>query len=462
MPRPELYIISDLHLCDGSRVEDFLPADERGLVAFLFRLSRSPAATLIINGDFIDFAQIQPRPHMWFDTRLDASEAESLEKLEATFAAHSPVFDALGRFVAAGHALLFHIGNHDIDLIWPRVQARLRERLGKKPVHAQITFGESYADGGLYVEHGHQADPSNRFPTQPDITHPDLLGVMRLERCWGTRLVEEFYNRIEVLDGCDLLDNVRPRMHAAVLIIKYAILHRQMHATLYAGLKVILETLTKLQTEQDVANAAMQLGVNQQVLGWIVSVAGWLGVGAQTEHVAKSAGDRPLLVPSLQTAYAYGTALRDGSQLVRLAPSTPIEPALAEKSGNIGVNGTARNTARRAFTAADNQRLLHYAADIARRHPDDIRAVCFGHTHQAITTALLVDGMTGWPLPNTAARYFNSGSWTRTLDLRDVDPTIATYEYLIQPEHYRVGRDYLKVTWPDDPRKPQVEILTSQ
>ena len=78
MTADELYIISDLHLCDNSRVEDFKAPDERALVSFLFHIGRSARSTLIINGDFIDFVQIQPRPHMWFNATLDATEAESL------------------------------------------------------------------------------------------------------------------------------------------------------------------------------------------------------------------------------------------------------------------------------------------------------------------------------------------------------------------------------------------------
>lgn len=449
MTQAELYIISDLHLCDGSRVEDFQAPDERALVSFLFHIGRSPAATLIINGDFIDFVQIQPRPHMWFNANLDATEADSLEKLEAALRAHGPVFDALGRFVATGHTLRFQFGNHDIDLIWPQVQARLRARLAPKALHHAITFGSAWHEHGVYITHGHQADPANSFRNEPDVLHPDPEGVLRLERCWGTRLVEEFYNKLEVLDGCDMLDNVRPRMQAAIIIIRHAIGDRLLHPTLYAGLQLIIDTLTQLRTEEDVGHAADQLGTSRQMLSWVVSVAGWLGVGSRSQYAAKRAAPCPVAVPSLQTAYSYGATIRDGTHLVQHAPLNTLASKSAAEERSRGID---------EYNATNNQRAIHFAADLARRHPA-IQALCFGHTHQAITPALSIDQQLGWPLPGTTARLYNTGAWTRTLDLQQVAVGQATFDYLMDPANYRLGRDYLKITWPGNTNHPFVETL---
>lgn len=451
MKQPELYIISDLHLCDGGPCEDFRSDDERALVSFLFHVSRRPAASLIINGDFIDFVQIQPRPRMWYDARLGPSEAESLEKLELALEAHAPVFDALRRVVASGHALRFHIGNHDLDLVWPRVQARLRARLGGREP-AAISFGTEYRQAGLYVEHGHQADPANCFPDQPRVIHLDPQGVPRLERCWGTRLVEEFFNKLEALDGCEMLDNVRPRMQAALLIIRHALRHRELHATLYAGAQLVFEVLRSLEHEEDVTRAAEELGVNRRILGWLASIAGWLGLG-RTQLTAKRATPE-LQVPSLQQAYAYGARLRDGEQLAHLAPFDGDE-ARAHQAARTPKQAT---TAQAAYQAPLAQRTLARARQIVAQHPQ-LQAVCFGHTHQAIDEKLRIDDAPGWPLAPSAARYFNSGSWTRTLDLHDLPPHQATFEVLRNPQHYRAGRDFLRVTWPDDAACPRVETL---
>jgi|GEM_PF-5770501 len=459
MNQPELYIISDVHLCDGSRLEDFSAEDERALLSFLFHISRRPSASLIINGDFIDFVQIQPRPRMWFNNALDASEAESLEKLEHAMNAHGPVFDALGRFVNTGHALRFHYGNHDIDLVWPRVQQTIRERLGKKNTHSRVTFGEHYVDSSVYIEHGHQADAVNSFPTQPQVTHIDPQGVPRLERCWGTRLVEEFYNKIEVLDGCDMLDNIRPRMQAAIIIIKHALLHPHLHATLYTSLHVIVDTLASLQTEQDVVNAAEQLGVPVQILGWLASVAGWFSTQAHTEYVAKSHGTPQLRVPWLQKAYTYGTGVADGAQLARIAPQAM--PVLTGKSADSVGHTIQQREAQAEYNSTFHRPFLRRAAKLGARYAD-LRAICFGHTHRSVADELQVDLEPGWPLTETSARYYNSGSWTRTLNLSTVDPKLLTFGLLSDRKNYAQGRDYLRVTWPGSVYAPVVDTLVWQ
>src|SRR4051812_13816140 len=177
----EVVIVSDLHLCDGGPREDFLPPDETALAGLLDNLSRQTPLELIVNGDFVDFVQIQPRPDMWSGDTLDASEPESAEKLRIAIAAHASVFDTLARFVRRGGTLRFLYGNHDIDLVWPQVQHDLRIRLGRDSLdeHA-IQFGWGYEIGGVFIEHGHQAAPPNRFADPRAVIHRDAIGAPRL------------------------------------------------------------------------------------------------------------------------------------------------------------------------------------------------------------------------------------------------------------------------------------------
>jgi hypothetical protein len=88
-------------------------------------------------------------------------------KIEAIAGRHASVFRALGRFVAAGNALVIVRGNHDIELHWraaqralvdailahqpARERARLRARIEIRPWFFAV-------DGLLYVEHGHEFD----------------------------------------------------------------------------------------------------------------------------------------------------------------------------------------------------------------------------------------------------------------------------------------------------------------
>ncbi|HEY1016856.1 MAG TPA: hypothetical protein VGE07_29355 [Herpetosiphonaceae bacterium] len=441
---PELYVISDLHLCDGGKVEDFLPEDDAALAAFLDSIKEAPGASLIINGDFMDFVQVQPDGgRHWFNEELDASEEQSLRKLEEIMAAHPGVFDALGRFVGAGRALRFHYGNHDIDLVWPKIQARLRERLGRPGDEELISFGESKLVGGVYLEHGHQADKHiNCFPEQPLLTKTGPDGIERLVRCWGTRFVEEFYNKIETLEGCGMLDNVRPRMPAAVIILKYAILKPAMYPMLRDGLRVILATLAELKTEQDLTNAASELGVSRGVVQWVVKVARWLGVAPAPAAQAKSmfgaeqepAPDAELTVPSLQRASAEGEQIQSAEELAALAPDAPA----AESKDWFGPDAPAP-------VSPELKKSLAYVRDEVLPAQPAARAVCVGHTH--LVTA------EGVPIPGSAALYYNSGSWTMTLDLSEVPD--ASFGFIQDPANYRAGRDYLHVTWADD-AAPQV------
>jgi hypothetical protein len=118
----------------------------------------------------------------------------------------------------------------------------------------------------------------------------------------------------------------------------------------------------------------------------------------------------------------------------------------------------AQVTAKAEYASANNQRYIQFAANIVAERPD-VQAVCLGHTHQVLGAASAVDQQPGWPLPEVTARLFNSGSWTRTLDLQQLRPEQMTFEYLIDQRHYRVGRDYVRVTWPESKQVPSVELL---
>src|SRR3712207_4508815 len=94
----DVFIISDLHMGAGDTLDDFLNdlratttsgsgvarSDDADLADFLGFLTQREHTTLIINGDFIDFIQIElpasygPACH---GPNLDVTEAQSLAKL---------------------------------------------------------------------------------------------------------------------------------------------------------------------------------------------------------------------------------------------------------------------------------------------------------------------------------------------------------------------------------------------
>jgi len=87
-----------------------------------------------------------------------------------------------------------------------------------------------------------------------------------------------------------------------------------------------------------------------------------------------------------------------------------------------------------------------------------IQAVCFGHTHLATDASVRVDDRDGWPLVGTGARYYNSGSWTRKLNLQDPCWTTASFADLCDRANYRAGRDLIRLRWPAGVAQPQVTM----
>jgi UDP-2,3-diacylglucosamine pyrophosphatase LpxH len=148
---PLIVVISDLHV--GAGILDDFDADiERKFIAFLNNLSKgSRQIELVINGDFLDFVQADP----WKSMELRASSAEdqflcfteqqSLEKLDSILNYHPDVFNTLGRFLAENsrNKICILPGNHDPDLFWQGVRARLREVIGTAaaiPVGDRLKF----------------------------------------------------------------------------------------------------------------------------------------------------------------------------------------------------------------------------------------------------------------------------------------------------------------------------------
>src|SRR5215831_14598817 len=98
-----LVVISDIHV--GAGILDDCDVElEKGIVAFLEDLAAHPVpTTLVINGDFLDFAQAEP----WQSGDLESSTAEgvplcfteeqSVQKLKEIVRCHGVIFEAIRR-----------------------------------------------------------------------------------------------------------------------------------------------------------------------------------------------------------------------------------------------------------------------------------------------------------------------------------------------------------------------------
>ena len=193
-------VVSDLHLGAGDRKDDF--CDDETLIAFLDHyVSREPTE-LIFAGDTFEFLQVS-LPDVADDEWTPRAAAR---RLQAILTAHAGVIDALRRFVQQpGHQLTILIGNHDFELHYPTAKMVLREALDLAADDHRLRFGISYHGGGVYIVHGNQFDPWNRFINFAGISEP--FEVVR-----GTQLVKEVINELEddPFPLSPLIDNIKP------------------------------------------------------------------------------------------------------------------------------------------------------------------------------------------------------------------------------------------------------------
>ena len=194
----DLLVLSDIHLSDGRAPPPGGSHLVPELVKFLAAHEQHPVAgrhhRLIANGDLFDFLHVQLRHGEVLPFALSRTEQErgpgtteekSVWKLERILGANQPFLLALGRFLAAGNEVIILPGNHDLELYWPRVRARILEQvaaLAGANAASRLTFRPWFyhEPAVLYVEHGAQFDSDNRVFRWLAPEVPDEPGVLEL------------------------------------------------------------------------------------------------------------------------------------------------------------------------------------------------------------------------------------------------------------------------------------------
>jgi UDP-2,3-diacylglucosamine pyrophosphatase LpxH len=185
-------VLSDIHLCDmedhadgwkahKSRRFQFDEELESLVTAFEARAAPGDALTLVLNGDILDFDLVTAVPENppWPVRRserrygLDATGPKSAWKLRYILGHHPRFAAILARFLAAGHQIVYLLGNHDRELHFPEVRQafveeveRAARALGLVGVRADAIRFEPwffYVPGEIYVEHGQQYDYYSSF-----------------------------------------------------------------------------------------------------------------------------------------------------------------------------------------------------------------------------------------------------------------------------------------------------------
>lgn len=192
----DLLLISDLHL--GSHLKPRMRGEwvhlagriEETFPRFMEHYRNHGSWQLVINGDFIDFWNVEL-------PGTDTGEKLAIRRLHAVLDAHPAVEDALARFLEAGHGIVFVTGNHDAELLYPGVRAALVQRLegavehDTEPVDVSRTGRVRLRDlppgrirfvrwflreeGGAWIEHGHKFDPTCATPAALSPTRDGTL-----------------------------------------------------------------------------------------------------------------------------------------------------------------------------------------------------------------------------------------------------------------------------------------------
>ncbi len=421
------FIISDLHLGAGhaNRMEDFDEQASENFVTFFNAVSRLGGAKVVLNGDFIDFPQIPldsiSSPPLRF---LGTTEAESTVRLQKVLAGHREECEAIKDFLSIQHnELLLIPGNHDIDFAWNRVLRTFMKHIGASSKN--FKFGMVYKEGGVYVTHGHQYSDENQIDVPINFT------FNRLNSCWGTHFVEQFFNTVEEL--YPLLDNARPMWKVALS----AILHEELLVTAqFVGDFLIFLKNFRLPLKDFVRSS---------LLGW---------------QPTKTRTLRQRDIDAL-TASIHIDALRQKIQELRENPefrrgfdsvfegldNTQWEQVFVSHGNTeqelLGFvqNAESRPRSRALFSSKPDN--YQQAAEYIARYHHGTRVVIMGHTHEPVQdkTLQVKDH-------EDTFLYYNTGTWTKTYRI----PwwKLPGLDTLCEEEHYTPVFNVVRCTGEDE------------
>lgn len=420
-----IIVISDLHV-GASDLDDCDKTLEGHLVAFLTELAaRKDCVELVINGDFLDFAQAPP----WQGDELEATspdglplcftEDQSITKFRAISKAHPSIFSAISRFLAAkpDNQLTILPGNHDADFFWGRVRSEFADLVcnkdpscrGRLRFHLDQVYRPAL-NQRIWIEHGHQYDPCNHFVVNDkacwsEATPPifkDGVGQTRLYECVGTRFLLKFLNKLDSL--YPFVDNVKPFSRfirifgVSALVPGYATVKALV--TVYAILKYLSTTVTHKPSDL--------LGFEQPGKG---PEKIWKQLISTMSNSERSDFDRkvrqrgfPIDAGKPLEMYVEKPANAEALMMF-LAENIDLLEGMSERSSSLlGMSGEeGKLTLAKGFSLDETRELKRAAAKVLRL--PGVTAAIMGHTHEPVDNS-------------TALNYVNTGSWTRYYDFR--------------------------------------------
>jgi|SRR5579871_392276 len=372
-------VVSDLHLGDRGSLEDFY--QDEAFAAFTAFYGKAGNAQLILNGDFIDYLQVQPLGAL--------TVPAAVEKTRVVLERHGVVLKALADFTSAGNRLTVVEGNHDIELLFPKVRDAIRGALkeaGGDLEWFELTRSVVAEYPYFHIEHGHQADRLNRFD------YGALLSNERTEALnlpWGSRFVHRVFNSIE--PDYPFIDKIRPESAAALILY---LVDRPLFRTLFVpfmGLKVE-DWMGQLRLARSVAPDAYGKGSDCDGV-WNAFAAQWSELWDFLERLERY-GSQP------SSGGAKGISDEAVSEII------------------LSLNEAAKRpiNSRTAYDAVAARKLAEQTG---------VQLIVYGHTHHAGR----IDFGKG-------QSYINSGTWTALLNLPAKRETQAWLRKLGASENY--------------------------
>lgn len=437
MYRKTKIVISDTHIgaggdLEGNKLEDFISDSE--FLAWIRRLidesnQQGLEIEFIINGDWIEFLQVpavdQFEPGHIYDASYytDVSEEAALQRLEIVQKWHSDIFVGLSDFLNPGlprRTLTILFGNHDPELVYPKVQERLREMLHANGAEKDlVSFGPRYYfRDGVYVEHGNAyGEAVNKF-TNPDLPF-DPKQPSLIERPSGSHFVTRFFNQLEWerpwVDG----------VHPLTSLIFYALAYEPVFAL--RVLKAFLEVAPNIFVSISGAPAEGAGNASQQVLIQIASEE-------QQATVAQQLQSDP------DFARAFQAQVQQALTEKGMAPTPPL--------GIAGAPSTLPPQVHVREITEYYWQLLEEAADrIARERGAQV--VLFGHIHERVHKQL-----------PSGATYLNTGTWVWKGDFSKA-PDRVWQDLLVHPDKYSRARElsYARIDYDENGVLSNVQLL---
>ncbi len=147
-----IWIISDIEIGKKDICDDFrdLPA----LIKFIQDAKQNPGENILVfNGDTFDYLKMDFKGQ--YLTKV--TKENSLWKTDQILQAYPEFFTSLQEFLKhSNNEIYFIIGNHDQDLHWPSVQAKITKAIDGSP--SQVHFTSHFQNEDIHAEHGHQLD----------------------------------------------------------------------------------------------------------------------------------------------------------------------------------------------------------------------------------------------------------------------------------------------------------------